>query len=206
MKTTFNNNNNKVSYLASKKEPVRKLATKLQHVVKEDSEEHIPSRWNNANANEVRELTDYCRSHGIILDGVRVKRKYRGSLYQVINYIIKCGCEDLKKDLENKQQQSTYYAFSKNGEYRADKIDRLMRMKTLFKVWDTETSSSNYPVFHLMTIKNVIKDVCKKSKISDERTMYKKDESYLHIIINLSKEVRTSMFDITGFMQHEFTG
>ena len=45
-----NNNNNKDSYRANKTTRVRKLATKLQHV----KEEHIPSRWNDANAKEVR--------------------------------------------------------------------------------------------------------------------------------------------------------
>lgn len=206
MKTTLNNNNNnEVSYLASKKEQVRKLATKLQHVIKEDSEEHIPSRWNNANAIEVRKLTDYCRSHGIILDSVRVKRKYRGSLYQVINYIIKRGCEDLNVDLENKHQHSTSFAVSGIGEYKADKVDRLMSMQRSFKVWNTEKSSSNYPVFHLETIKSVIKDICLKKNIRGKRTLFTQDDSYLHIIIDLSKEVRTSMFDLTGFLQHEFT-
>ena len=197
-----NNNNNKVSYQANKTSRVGKLATKLQHV----KEEHIPSRWNDANAKEVRRLTDICRSGKIVLDGIPIERKYKGSLNKVLNYIIKRGCEDLSEDLKGKLQHTASFATSGIGEYKADKVDRLMSMQRSFKVWNTEKSSSNYPVFHMETIKIVIKDVCKKRKIKGKRTLFTNSDSYLNIIIDLSKEVRTHMYDLSGFMTHEFRG
>lgn len=194
-----NKNNNRISYLANKTNGVRKLGSKQQH----DHEEHIPSRWNKANAIEVRKLTDFCRSHGIVLDGVKIERKYRGSLYQVLNYIINRGCIQLHADLENKQQQTTSFAIS-GRDYRVDKTYRLQQMQTQFGYYDTSKSSSNYPVFHLNTIKTVITNVC-KGKPKGQRSLFTLPDSYLHIILDLSKNVRTSMFDLTGFIQHEFS-
>ena len=134
------------------------------------------------------------------MDGIPIERKYKGSLYAVINFIIKRGCEDLNEDLKGKLQHTASFATSGIGEYKADKVDRLMSMQRSFKVWNTQSSSSNYPVFHMETIKIVIKDVCKKRKIKDTRTLFTKSDSYLNIIINLSKEARTHMYDLSGFL------
>lgn len=180
MKTITNNNKlNRNSYQTTKKKKDRYNGSELQH---------IPTRTTKDKLIRARTLA------------LKREGKFKGALQRVIDEALEIGLTEMESNLH----QTASYSIS-DGEYRADKIDRLMRMKTLFKVWDTESSSSSYPFFHLMTIRKIIKDVCNQSRIHDERTMFTLKNSYQKIILKLSKEVSNSRFDITGFMEHEFT-
>ena len=176
--TTTTTNKDVVSYNTTKKRVVCKNTRKLQQV---------PTKV-------FASQLERSRSLALLREG-----KINGALMRVTIEIYEIGLEVL----ESKQQQSTSYATSRRSGFRADKTSRLMEMHTLFKTWNTGASRSNYPVFHLNVIHDIIKQVCKKSDITDNRTMFTSREppSYRKIIIDLSKEVGTSMFDITGFMK-----
>jgi len=176
--TTTTTNKDVVSYNTTKKRVVCKNTRKLQQV---------PTKV-------LASQLERSRSLALQREG-----KINGALMRVTIEIYEIGLEVL----ESKQQQSTSYATSRRSGFRADKTSRLMEMHTLFKTWNTGASRSNYPVFHLNVIHDIIKQVCKKSDITDNRTMFTSREppSYRKIIIDLSKEVGTSMFDITGFMK-----
>lgn len=173
MKVVANNNKDVVvSYHTNIKTKVSSQAHK----------QHIPTRAYDEKINRIRSLA--LRKYG----------KMKGAFFDITDEALEIGLTEI----ENKLQQTTSYAISGRSEYRADKVDRLMRIKTLLKVWDTDNSSSSYPVFHINTLHDVIKQVL---GVVDNRT----HDKYFKIIIKLcGNEVTTSRFDITGFMQHEF--
>ena len=181
MKVVVNNNKDVVvSYHTNKQGKESSQAHK----------QHIPTRAYDDKIRRIRSLA--LRKYG----------KMKGAFFDITDEALEIGLTEI----ENKLQHTTSFATSGIGEYKADKVDRLMSMQRSFKVWNTESSSSNYPVFHMETIKIVIKDVCKKRKIKGKRTLFTNSDSYLNIIIDLSKEVRTHMYDLSGFMTHEFRG
>ena len=101
----------------------------------------------------------------------------------------------------SKQKQTTSYAISGQDAFRADKTSRCQVLQEEFKLWKLDDTKTNYPVFHIKTILDVIKrKIPTKEELRNNRTHSK----YFKIIILMSKEVSTSRFDITGFMQHEF--
>ena len=192
MKLVANNKEDVASsLLADKKHDIGKLADKVQ------LDSRVYSEYNL----EIKELAQQWFGVGLRFH-VLVDGKPDTCMSAMTNMIVKLGI-DAVKEMLSKQQQSTSYATSRRSGFRADKTSRLMEMHTLFKTWNTGASRSNYPVFHLNVIHDIIKQVCKKSDITDNRTMFTSREppSYRKIIIDLSKEVGTSMFDITGFMK-----
>ena len=143
--------------------------------------QHIPTRAYDDKIRRIRSLA--LRKYG----------KMKGAFFDITDEALEIGLTEI----ENKLQHTTSFATSGKSEYRSDKVDRLLLMQVQFKTFNTDKSSSNYPVFHLNTISSVIKAVL---GVVDTRTHNK----YRNIILKLSKETSTSMFDLTGFMEHEF--
>ena len=169
-----------VSYNTSGKQVVHKHTSKLQQV---------PTKVYASQLERARALA-------IIREG-----KINGALMRVCIEIFDIGL----REMESKQHHSTTYAISGKSGYRADKASRLIEIqKEIRDIW---SDTQNYPVLHLNQIRSGIKAVCIRTNINDPRTMFTSQvpPSYQKIIIDLSKNVGTSRWDITGFMEHDFT-
>ena len=173
-----------VGYHTTKGSELGDNGSKPQHLPK--GSPHIPTRTRKDQLVRARRLA-YLREH-----------KFKGALQRMITDALDIGLTAIEKDL-SKQHQTSSYAISGRGEYRADKVEKLMKIKNEFYVWNTKTSRSNYPFFHLNVIHNVVKKVLPVG--TDPRT----HQAYFDIITDLGKETEsTSLFDLTGFMEHRF--
>ena len=177
------------SLLANTDDKVSKLANKV----------NFDSRVKSENNQKVKELAQ--RKFGV---GLRKRVWINGqpdtALSAMADEVIEAGCAVVENRL-SKQKQTTSYAISGQDAFRADKTSRCQVLQEEFKLWKLDDTKTNYPVFHINTIRDVIKrKIPTKEELRNNRTHSK----YFKIIILMSKEVSTSRFDITGFMQHEF--
>jgi len=190
MKLVANNKKDVASsLLANTDDKVSKLAVKVNF------DSRIKSELNQ----KVKELAQ--RKFGV---GLRKRVWVNGhpdtALSAMSNMIVEAGCEVIEKML-SKQKQTTSYAISGQDAFRADKASRCQELQDEFKLWKLDETKTNYPVFHLNAIRDVIRrKIPTKEDMRNNRTHAK----YFKIIMKMSKEVSTSRFDITGFMQHEF--
>ena len=163
-----NNNNNAISYRASKVKAKSYPDIKLQNV-------QVGTRI-------TKKLKEKIIQYVVLKHG-----KLNGVYSLEIEEMLEIG-------LAYKQQQTTTMTIS-NSKHRSDVNNNLMRIRTLLRAWSIE--GRNYPVFHLNNLNDTISDVMKKGNSeADKRTKRK----YLKIILEGSKEIGTSRFDISYFL------